>query len=82
MFEWFAIIIISAAAAMKTEKWKYRIPLGILSGLVSASIAAILLVTDDPLRKVNKIIIGGIINTVISLAIIALFAWLFKRRQG
>ena len=82
MFEWFAIIIISAAAAMKTEKWKYRSPLGILSGLVSASIAAILLVTDDPLRKVNKIIIGGIINTVISLAIIALFAWLFKRRQG
>ena len=82
MFEWFAIIIISAAATMKTEKWKYRIPLGILSSLVSASIAAILLVTDDPLRKVNKIIIGGIINTVISLAIIALFAWLFKRRQG
>jgi len=82
MFEWFTIVLISAAAAIKTKSWKYRMLLAITSGIASASIAAVLLVADDPVKKIDKLIIGSIINTIVSVAMIALFVWLFTKKKS
>ena len=78
MFEWLSISLLSFAIAMKTTKWRFRVPLALLAGFVSAGVGAVSMLGDDPFKKISKVLIGGVINWVVCIFLLSFFAWLLR----
>lgn len=69
--------LLSFAIATKT-KWRFRVPLALLAGFVSAGVGAFSMLGDDPVKKINKVLMGGTINGIVCILFLSFFAWILR----